>query len=365
MQNKNDFCNIPQSIENKVGINLHNKINHPINIIKDLIYQYFDTLENYQFNKYDNLSPYVSVEDNFDKLRIEKDHPARSKSDTYYVNENTVLRTQTSAHQNELFEKGIRSFLVTGDVYRKDEIDRCHYPVFHQMEGVSLVGNNVDPKDELIKVLTGLVKFLFPGCEYRTADDYFPFTEPSYEIEVKYNDEWLEILGCGVTHREILDRCHIKENAWAFGLGLDRLAMILFKIPDIRYIWTDDNKFLDQFANGINSVFEPYSNLDPVYKDISFFLPNDRVTNKDSEFSWEECNYFFEWIRDIGDDLIESVLLFDKYYNKKINKYSHTYRLKFSPLYSMKDPSLLTKKSNRIADELRNEIGTKFNVELR
>jgi phenylalanyl-tRNA synthetase alpha chain len=119
--------NLPASILNKMGRNLHNVSNHPIEILKRHIYEYFDKLSRYNFNKFDGLNPIVSIEDNFDKLLIPSDHPARSKSDTYYVDDKTVLRTPTSAHQNQLLLQGFRSFLVTGDVYRKDEIDRLPY----------------------------------------------------------------------------------------------------------------------------------------------------------------------------------------------------------------------------------------------
>jgi len=136
---------------------------------------------------FDNLSPIVDVSDNFDKLLIPKNHPARSKSDTYYITDEKVLRTQISAHQNELLEKGYKSFLVTGDVYRKDEINTTHYPIFHQMELLTLIEDDIDPEKELKNLLSGLVEYLFPNCKYKYNDDYFPFTNPSYEIEVEYN----------------------------------------------------------------------------------------------------------------------------------------------------------------------------------
>ena len=192
MRDKN--CNITKSIKEKMNRNIHNTKNHPIEIIKKKIYEYFG----HSFHQFDYLSPKVNVEDNFDKLLIPKHHPARSFSDTYYFDYDTCLRTHTSAHQNELLLKGCEKFLVTGDVYRKDEIDSCHYPVFHQMEGVCIVEENQDPKEELLRVLDGLVSHLFPGCKYRVNEDYFPFTDPSLEIEVKFNGEWLEILGGGI-----------------------------------------------------------------------------------------------------------------------------------------------------------------------
>ncbi len=131
------ISNITQGISSKIGRNLHNTKNHPIEIIKRKIYDFFGN----HFKKFDDLSPIVNIEDNFDNLLIAKDHPARSLSDTYYKDENHVLRTQTSAHQTPLLKSGERQFLVTGDVYRKDDIDATHYPVFHQMEGLFIDKN--------------------------------------------------------------------------------------------------------------------------------------------------------------------------------------------------------------------------------
>ena len=259
--------NIPQSIFDKIGRDLHNKKDNPIEIIKNMIYS---IPEFRTFAKFDNLSPLVHIKNNFDNLLIPPDHPARAMSDTYYINHNMVLRTQTSAHQYPLLARTHTHFLVTGDVYRKDQVNSTHYPVFHQMEGVCLTDN---PEVELKKLLVKIVDTLFPGYEYRINDDYFPFTHPSYEVEVYYNDDWLEILGCGVIQQKILDSTgHKGRPGWAFGLGLDRLAMILFNIPDIRYMWLEDKLFLDQFSNGTITPFIPYSTISPVTRDISFWI---------------------------------------------------------------------------------------------
>ncbi|HWY35647.1 MAG TPA: hypothetical protein VNX68_13460, partial [Nitrosopumilaceae archaeon] len=155
--------NITSGISSKLGRNLHNKKSHPIEIIKKKIHNFFGE----DFKKFDDLNPIVKIEENFDKLLIPKDHPARSMSDTYYHDKDNVLRTHTSAHQNDILTAGHRKFLVTGDVYRKDDIDASHYPVFHQMEGVAVMEDGQNAEDELKKVLSGLIDTLFPGCEYR------------------------------------------------------------------------------------------------------------------------------------------------------------------------------------------------------
>lgn len=332
---KTDYSNIPKLIEDKLPKKLHNQKNHPIEIMKNHIYDYFSKLNKYKFYMFDDLSPIVSVEDNFDKLLIPQNHPARSKSDTYYVNEKEVLRTHTSAHQNELLNTHHTSFLVTGDVYRKDEIDSRHYPVFHQMEMLTLIDENANAEKELKEILSGLVEYLFPGCEYRFNDDYFPFTHPSFEIEVRYNNTWLEILGCGIVQPKILENNNIfGKQAIAAGFGLDRLVMIFSNIPDIRYLWSTHERFLSQFANGKIVKFQPYSELPSQIRDISFFISRDKLEieeNTNKQIKWFEENDFYELVRETAGDMMEEVKLTDSFYNKKINKYSRTYRLIYSP----------------------------------
>jgi phenylalanyl-tRNA synthetase alpha chain len=368
--NKTEYCNIPQSIEDKLPRKLHNQKNHPIEIIKNHIYNYFAKLENYKFFMFDDLSPIVSVEDNFDKLLIPEKHPARSKSDTYYVNEKEVLRTHTSAHQNELLTKDYKSFLVTGDVYRKDEVDARHYPVFHQMEMLTLIDDNLDAELELKKMLSGLVDYLFPGCEYRFNPDYFPFTHPSFEIEVKYNGNWLEILGCGVVQPKILENNGFHgKKAIAAGFGLDRLVMIFGNIPDIRYLWSTHERFLGQFADGKLVKFQPYSELPSQNRDISFFVSQDKLeieemTNK--QLKWLDENDFFELVREYAGDMMEEVKLTDSFYNKKLNKYSRTYRLVYSPNGpDVKDGGEFFNLVNKIQDNLREKVQSRMKIELR
>lgn len=367
---KSSYSNIPPSIEQKIGRCLHNLKNHPIEIIKKIIYSYFDTLKEYNFQKYDDFEPVVTTANNFDLLLIPKDHPARSKSDTYYVDENTVLRTHTSAHQNEILAKGVENFLVSGDVYRKDEIDRCHYPVFHQIEGVARVTQG-KPEEALIKLLSGLVEHLFPGCEYRVNDDYFPFTEPSFEIEVKYRDNWLEILGCGVMHQEIVKHNNLEGDFLAFGLGIDRLAMVLFDIPDIRYLWSTHPRFLDQFKEGKIVKFEPYSELPNQMKDISFWIPENRIVDDVDEDKnpikrWLEENDFYELIRENCGEIAEDVKLMDQFFHPKKQKHSRMYRITYSPTDpSLKDPSEFTDMCNSVQDRLRDLVDNKLDVELR
>lgn len=339
--------NIPPSIKKKVGTNLHNKANHPIEIIKRKIYAYFGE----HFTMFDDFNPVVKIEDNFDKLLIPKDHPARAQTDTYYVDAHNVLRTHTSAHQNDLLSKGHKRFLVTGDVYRKDDIDSCHYPVFHQMEGVAVMEDGQDAETELKKYLDGLINVLFPGCEYRFKEDYFPFTHPSFEVEVMFQGKWLEILGCGVVQSEILKNCDLEGNtAWAFGLGLERLAMILFNIPDIRYFWSDDERFHKQFSSGELIEFVPYSKYPAVTRDIAFWV-GDNFNH----------NGFCEIVREKGGDLVENVELVDQFTNAKTGRSSKCYRI----IYRSNDKSLTNEEINSIQEDLKNAVISEFEVEIR
>lgn len=150
---------------------------------------------------FDDLSPVVSAEDCFDAMLVPKDHVSRRPTDTYYVNPTTVLRAHTSAHEVPTMKQGVTSFLVTGDVYRRDEIDASHYPVFHQMEGVRIF-TELDAnmpreekvelvRDELKKTLEGLVAELFGDVEMRWVEAYFPFTEPSLELEIFFNVRYI------------------------------------------------------------------------------------------------------------------------------------------------------------------------------
>ena len=368
--------NIPNSIKAKQSLKLHNKNKSPINLIKERIYYYMSHNTDIKFDIYDDLSEIVSTENNFDLLLIDQHHPSRSMSDTYYVDLNTVLRTHTSAHQNELLKMGKTSFLVTGDVYRKDEIDRFHFPIFHQMEGVHIMENNMDPEKDLQRVLTGLVEFLFPGKVYRFNPDYFPFTNPSYEVEVLLKDKWVEILGCGVIHEKILSNNKISKKGWAFGLGLERLAMIFYEIPDIRLFWSDNEKFTSQFENVScfdNVKFKPYSKLHSETRDIAFWLPNDEIIQstestklpESNKIKWKKENDFYDIVRDHFDTNIENIELIDEFFHPKKKQYSRCYRMTMNPMSNLDNPSDFFKICNDMMIGLKNEIIAKLKLEVR
>ena len=346
-----EYSNVPNFVLEKLDMNIYKLKNHPLEIIKQKILTYFKSKYS-DWSYFEDLPKYVNIEDNFDKLLIPSNHPSRSKSDTYYINENQVLRTHTTAHQNKLLEEGYDNFLICGDVYRKDEVDSCHYYVFHQFEGVRLydINDDVDMSKELVDLLSGLCEVLFPNCEIRVKPDYFPFTNPSFEIEVKYNDKWLEILGCGIIQPKILDNCNrSNKKGIAWGLGLERLAMILFDIPDIRYFWMNDPKFLSQFSTGNITKFIPFSPLDSINKDVSMFVKSDdMVDNK-----WIKENDIYQEILSLTNDWVEKITIIDSFYNKKLDKHSICLRITYSPKdYKITNPS----EFNEIVNTIQNNL---------
>lgn len=332
--------NITENIASKVGLGLYNISNHPLGITKNLIYSYFEG-----FSVFEDLAPQVSVKENFDALLIPEDHPSRRRSDTYYIDDHTVLRTHTSAHQSELLKSGLEKFLVCGDVYRRDEINKTHYPVFHQVEGVKLCDS---PVEELKSDLSAICAKIFPNSWYRFVDSYFPFTIPSFELEVMYNGDWLELLGCGQIHPTILSNCGITKSGYAFGIGLERLAMILFEIPDIRYFWSDDERFTSQFSADRLDKFIPYSKFPVCYKDIAFWV-RDGYNHND----------FYSLVRETGADLVEDVVLLDTYLRG--DKTSHCYRTNYRSM----DRSLTNEEIDLLQNKVRNAASKILKVELR
>jgi len=363
---KDKMTNVTPKILSHLGQNLHLQNQHPLCLIKQRIvnYMYKRYKQNYDmptFSVHELISPVVTLEQNFDSLLVPPNHVSRSKSDSYYLNSSHMLRAHTSAHQSDLIKMGLDNFLVVGDVYRRDEIDSTHYPVFHQMEGVRLLGGrevskmSIDPAHDikmfensernsfkqavhsydaakiveldLKNCLSGLAKHLFGDhIEYRWVDCYFPFTHPSWELEVHYKGDWLEVLGCGVMEQEILVKAGVGDKVgWAFGLGLERLAMVLYSIPDIRLFWTKDTGFHSQFSSAevdSNIVYKETSRFPQCINDISFWLPNDK--EKVELFS---PNDFYDLVRDIGGDLVEQVKLVDEFTHPKKGLNSQSYRI--------------------------------------
>ena len=160
--------------------------------------------------------------------------------------------------------------------FRRDEIDSTHYPVFHQLEGVfyDATYSINECESSLKSTCEELVKHLFgESVTFRWQRTVFPYTDPSLEIEVLHNDKWVEIMGCGVLKKSIWSsESRSRGNAWAFGPGLERLAMILYGIPDIRYLWSSSSAILDQFDYDTMNQFKPVHAEKPKSRDISFWI---------------------------------------------------------------------------------------------
>ncbi len=187
---------------------------------------------------------------NFDALNIPAHHPARADHDTFYFNPKLVLRTQTSGVQIRTMEKEQPPLRIIspGRVYRND-YDQTHTPMFHQVEGL-MVAENVN-FSELKGILHDFLRNFFEeDLEVRFRPSYFPFTEPSAEVDVKGKNGWLEVLGCGMVHPNVLRSVGFdpeKYSGFAFGMGVERLTMLRYGVNDLRSFFENDLRFLKQF----------------------------------------------------------------------------------------------------------------------
>ena len=394
------MTNVTPKIMGHLGRNLHLEPFHPLNLIKQKIAKYmYARYKQHRdlptFSLHEQISPVVRTEQNFDSLLVPPDHVSRRRSDSYYLNSREMLRAHTSAHQADLIRMGLDNFMVVGDVYRRDEIDSTHYPVFHQMEAVRLIsaadiskmssspshdikffenGERNDMKQavhtvdaakmveaDLKSCLTGLARHLFgEKVEVRWVDCYFPFTHPSWELEVFHNGAWLEVLGCGVMEQEILFKAGVEDKVgWAFGLGLERLAMVLYSIPDIRIFWSRDSGFLSQFQGATPDtkiVFKSLSKFPQCTNDISFWLP--KLGPAQETFS---PNDFYDLVREVGGDVVEQVRLQDEFRHPKTGLDSQCYRI----VYRDMAKTLTQEDANKIHSAIEAAAVKKLGVTIR
>lgn len=409
-----EWTNIPPAIIDLVGRNLHRQPNHPIGIIRSLIEKRLVPLG---FTPYNEFSPIVSKYKNFDSLGFPEDHPGRSKSDTYYINKDTLLRTHTSAHEIECFQTTkTPGYLIAADVYRRDTIDRTHYPAFHQMEGARTwsktehgdkladairadlealpdsgiqvedpnppfhAGNPKEPAhSEEVSTLLGqhlkrtieiVMGDMFSAAKAaaiangstdpdlhkplkaRWIEAHFPWTSPSWEIEIWWKGEWLEMSGMGVVRQHVYDTAGMSDCVgWAFGIGLERTAMILFGVPDIRLFWSKDPRFLDQFTAGKVTNFEPWSKYPSTSRDVAFWCPEQDVHEND----------VMEIVRSRGGDLVENVSLVDEFVHPKTNRKSQCYRI----TYQSMERSLTNDEVNAIQTSVVDDLTSQLGIEVR
>ena len=236
-----DKVNLPKVIHDQGTL-------HPINQTKDYLIR---LLSKFGFEEIHG--PEIETEEfNFDMLNIKKTHPARQMHDTFYVErKKNVLRTHTSPVQirSMLESKPPMAFTSAGKVYRKDD-DATHLPMFHQVEGIYI--DEIVTFANLRDLIHQILHELFgDNVEIRFRPSYFPFTEPSAEVDIlSENGKWLEILGCGIINPIVLENCNIDSNKFsglAFGLGVERIAMLKYAVDDIREFYKSNLDFLAQF----------------------------------------------------------------------------------------------------------------------
>jgi len=434
------WFNVPATVLETTSRRLHLQKDHPVSITRQIIESKFPRPT---FTYHNSFHPVVSTFENFDSLGFPADHPGRNRSDTYYINRDTLLRTHTSAHELEVFRaRGSDGYLISADVYRRDAVDRTHFPVFHQMEGARVWDRAKVPNGDvaaavhadlqrlprhaievedpnppfhaarnplqeghhspaeaeavgahLKRSLELMVVEIFtrardaaaaadPGhvdepLRVRWVEAYFPFTSPSWELEVYYAGDWLEVLGCGVTQHDI----YVKAGApgqvgWAFGIGLERIAMLLFQIPDIRLFWSRDERFLGQFAGVSDDLsrlrrFVPFSRFPACYKDVSFWLRpaaagggggngNGDDSTRPHAHAFHE-NDVMEVIRDVAGDIVEDVRLADSFSHPKTGRRSLCYRLNYRSL----ERTLTNAETNDVHERVREALVGRLGVELR
>lgn len=346
--------------------------NSPVQLVVDTIcnlerFATFDRIE---------IPEIVSVRENFDLLNTPSDHPARNSSDTYYLEggsaDGMLLRTQTttmwpyylgsSESRAKLAHDGRLSALCYGRVFRNDEVDRTHYPCFHQIDGLHIIHkqHGVIQKQDLVNVLVGIAQAVY-GADITTqvTEDRFPFTDPSVELAVQLKGAWLEILGAGCVHPQVLRNFGLdpqEYSGWAFGFGIDRLAMVKMDIPDIRVLWSDDPRITSQFTD-LNSRYEPVSNYPSTFRDITFVVPKALSLNR-----------FFEVVREEGvvggEDAIEEVTLVDQYENDSkfgADRKSYSFRI----VYRSHARTLTNNEVNDTQERIRCAVERELGATLR
>lgn len=428
MYEKDDWYNLAPKIASSTSRRLHVQKDHPISITRAIIESRFPSTT---YKYHNTFFPVVSTLQNFDSLGFPADHPGRSKTDTYYINEKTVLRTHTSAHQADVFRANeSKGYLISADVYRRDAIDRSHYPIFHQMEGARVWDREQVPNGDIAAAVWKDIEAL-PTHEMKVEDPnppthadrnplqpehsieeaeaiaahlkrslelvvveifsrakkaaiaanpdyvdeqlkvrwieaYFPFTSPSWELEIFWQGDWLEVLGCGVVKQDIMTKAGVSTQlGWAFGLGLERIAMLLFEIPDIRLFWSQDERFLSQFRGITDNPdalkrFVSFSKYPACYKDVAFWLRSSSTAAGGGGSTFHE-NDIMEIVRDIGGDNVEDVVKVDEFTHPKNGKKSLCYRINYRSL----ERTLTNEEANKYHERVREALVEKLGVELR
>jgi phenylalanyl-tRNA synthetase alpha chain len=212
--------------------------------------------------------------------------------------------------------------------------------------------------------------FVDQPLKVRWIEAYFPFTSPSWELEIFWQGDWLEVLGCGVVKQDIMEKADLPSQlGWAFGIGLERMAMLLFEIPDIRLFWSKDDRFLGQFkglSSNLDNIkrFVPFSKYPACPRDVAFWLRSSSSsagggTSANSQDLHE--NDVMEIVRDIGGDVVEDVRKVDEFVHPKTGRKSLCYRINYRSL----ERTLTTEEANGFHEDVRRALVEKLGVELR
>lgn len=247
-----------------VTLNLPRSESGHLHLIHEFIEELKDLFGRMGFDAWEG--PEIETEDiNFNKLNIPETHPARDMQDTFWIKrdgkdatENQVLRTHTSNVQIRYMQTHKPPFrmICPGKVYRKDA-DATHSPMFHQFDGL-MIGKDVNLAHMKDVMITAMRELVSPKAEFRFRSGFFPFVEPGLEVDMRWQGDesksregrWLEVVGCGMVHPNVLKNCGIDPEQWqgfAFGFGIERLLMIRHQIPDLRSFYEGDLRFLRQF----------------------------------------------------------------------------------------------------------------------
>jgi len=307
----------------------------------------------------------VPIDILFDLFNMPEGHPARSKSDTYYIDDENVLRTHDTVFwyyylnhpdiKQRIANKETLSAICYGKVYRKDEIDCRHMNVFHQFGGLLIAPDDqkiITPED-LKSALTEIAKSIFgENTNFRFYDHNFPYTDPSFEMEAEINGQWIEMLGSGIVRKAVLENLGlVGYNGWAFGFGLERLAIVSMQLPDIRLLWSEDERVKKQLKLG--QKFVEVSKYPPIVRDISFVVQNDFIPND-----------YFDFVRETAPGIVEEVSLLDKYENAEKfgeNKISYAYRITYRSL----DKTLTSGEVDEVHKKLETETAKDFKATIR
>jgi phenylalanyl-tRNA synthetase alpha chain len=235
----NEWVDVTEPLEQSSSL-------HPITLIEERARFWF-----IQNGYFETIGPEIETEEyNFEKLNIPKNHPARDMQDSLYINDELLMRTHNtgfSARSLELYKNEEFAEFAIGKVYRNDDDDQTHTHQFTQIDWICVGKISFA---NLIWTIKSLISYILEtDVKIRLRPSFFPFTEPSTEVDIFYNNKWIEVLGAGIIHKNVLKSAGYTNdmNAFAAGCGIERLAMIKYEIDDIRYFYQNDIKFLNQF----------------------------------------------------------------------------------------------------------------------